>query len=202
MGWLWEWQPLQCQGMGTANPRSARAAGQSSRRNQPGRDGLGSSEEPFQWQLQQLNAWECSGSQLPPHPLLPPLQQPGKSAERSQGETRTDLSVQRNLSLSSENSPLSAARWPLLGCPSQEWKCLSRTTEGGVHRSCSQLQTSPHCLLPPQVYKNAGFPLPSKSWKWETAGSGTGRGFLGSPTTTTTTTTGGRCLWGQFCAMF
>lgn len=101
--------------------------------------------------------------------------------ERSQGETRTDLSVQRNLSLSSENSPLSAARWPLLGCPSQEWKCLSRTTEGGVHRSCSQLQTSPHCLLPPQVYKNAGFPLPSKSWKWETAGSGTGRGFLSSP---------------------
>lgn len=83
------------------------------------------------------NACECSGSQLPPHPLLPPLQQPGKT-ERRQGVSRTDPRVQGNLSLSSE----ARATWSvccststnlhirLPGCPSQEWKCLSGLQKG------------------------------------------------------------------------
>lgn len=93
---------------------------------------------------------------------------------------------------------LSNAHWPLPGWPSQEWKCLSRTTEGGVDRCCSHLQTSPHCL-PPQIYKSAGFPLPKQELE---VGSGRKVAQAGGSWATPTTTTGGRCSWGQFCAMF
>lgn len=46
-----------------------------------------------------------------------------------------------------------------------------------MDRSCSQLQTSPHCL--PRFTKMQEFHFPNKSWKWEVAGTCTGRGFSG-----------------------
>lgn len=186
--------PLHCQGTGTASPHSAREIQQ----EEPAGHGWfgkcqGSSGRALPAaaaaaeRLGVLRVTAPSSSSASPSPAA------RKITLRGAKERPELTQVCRETSHSPLRMTLSNAHWPLPGWPSQEWKCLFRTTgrnfppEGGVDRSCSQLQTSPHCLSP-QVYKNAGFPLPELQ-----VGSGRKVAQAGRSWATATTTTGGRC---------
>lgn len=124
-----------------------------------------------------------------------------KHPERSQGETRADPSVQRNLSLSLVCCETSTKLHISLSRAAPARMEVSVQDHGKEMPCCLRngqiLLSAPNQpTLHPQVYKNAGIPLPKR------AGSGRNTQKAQSSWATTTTNMGVRCLWGQFCAIF